>query len=53
MEKFSKLLTKLKHVLHEDDAADSAANGHDAPLPHDDTPEAMTPRPPRRTLVHH
>ncbi len=50
MEKFSKLLTKLKHVLHEDDAADSAAHGHDAPLPHDDTPEAMTPRPPRRTL---
>ena len=50
MEKFSKLLTKLKHVLHEDDAADSAAHGHHAPPPHDDTPEAMTPRPPRRTL---
>ena len=50
MEKFSKLLTKLKHVLQEDDAADSAAHGHDAPLPHDAPPEAMTPRPPRRTL---
>ncbi|WP_255619223.1 hypothetical protein [Vogesella sp. XCS3] len=39
MEKFSKLLTKLKHVLQEDDAADSAAHGHHAPLPHDAPPK--------------
>ncbi len=50
MEKFSKLLTKLKHVLQEDGGADSAPHGHDAPLPPVDTPEAIAPRPPRRTL---
>ncbi|WP_147693103.1 DNA translocase FtsK [Vogesella mureinivorans] len=50
MEKFSKLLTKLKHVLQEDGGADSAPHGQDAPLPPIDTPDAITPRPPRRTL---
>jgi S-DNA-T family DNA segregation ATPase FtsK/SpoIIIE len=50
MEKFSKLLTKLKHVLQEDGGADNAPHGQDAPLPPVDTPDAITPRPPRRTL---
>jgi len=49
MEKFSKLLTKLKHVLHEDapEHDDGQTAAPDQPEP---APVAITPRPPRRTL---